>query len=731
MILYKPDWGLQPTVTVQTNTSNDSFIKMHYVLKEMGIENNAFFLALHQPELADVNPHDPENLSAEICCKIAIECKLNPWYYLREIVRIPAQGTPSVPFILNRASLFLFWAYFNSVSTYLVQPRQTGKTITSMALMVLLLYFTYVNTRIRLYTHSTQLIHSNVEKLKLIRDELPKYLVNLSKNDVENKESIQYAQLKNVYVTSTSQASVASAFNVGRGDTILSNQLDELPFCINNRISYPVLMNAKNAAVRNARANNIPHGDIITTTAGKLDTDSGAFAYDILRKSLAFTEKFYDLQSNAELRFLLKNGSKNNILYGEYSFRQLGYTREWCDEVIRENNLEGDAVKRDMYNEWTSGGARPAVKPELLAKIDAFKCDPSELKDVDNYLFRWYEPEEKVWKDKNRWFVIGLDTSENINEDFTTVHMLDIADLSTIATSKCNDEDIIKLGYYLARVLIEHPNVTLVPERKSTAAALISIISTELWKAGINPFTRIYNRVLQHRNETPYDRVEINTPYASEGPTKKYIGYTTSATGENSRDALYKFTLNRALGMNYAVLRDKSLIQELKTLTISDRGRIDHTVSGHDDMVIAFMLAAWFVLFGKNHQLYGIPLHLKLSRVAVDGVSVDVSKAERQRSLGIRINGLDGQIRATSNPIIRGSLEQEKHFLTLQLESLGPDVAAIQTVADLESPSRGLTIEDIVYDPGDSSPARSYRENFERRARDPYGRMKQYDQFSF
>lgn len=722
MILYKSDWSSQPETVVHVQTKNKSFIKMHYVLKDMGIKNNAFFLALHDPDLQYVDPFDLEKMTPELAGKIAVEVKTNPWYVFREIIRIPATGVEPVPFRLDRSSLFMYWSFFNSVNSFSIRPRQTGKTISSEALIVSLMYFIYKNTRIKLFTHSTDLIGENMEKFKLIRDELPPYLILESKKgDVENKEEVRYGALNNTYATKTAQQTVAGAYNAGRGGTVLVNQFDEMPFCANIDISYPVLMNAKNAAVQSAREAGLPFADLITTTAGRLDSKSGKYVYEIMTKCLYFSEKFYDFETRAELMHALEKGSMNSMLFAEYSYRQLGYTTDWANRIIRENNLKGDEILRDIENKWTSGSEHPAVDKDLLELITDYKIDPVEVKTINDYVFRWYEPEDSVWSAKDRYFVIGMDTSENIDRDFTTIHMLDVADLSTVMTSRCNDQELIKLAMYIANLLKEHKNVVLVPERKSTATVLISLICAELWKAGINPFTRIYNRVFQFRNVEPYSKIDVNTTYASEGPHKKHIGFTTAATGENSRDALYKLTMNKALRLNYAKVRDKNLIDELKSLTLTDMGRIDHSVAGHDDSVIAFLLAAWFVIHGKNHYLYGFPDHVKLSRISADGGVVDVSRANRQRTLGIRITELSRQIYATGDAVVRASLLKEKNFLERQLEALGGEIQSLKSIGDASTAIRtNSNLDEVTTFLSDTGTGRnSYHERFLNRVRNP------------
>lgn len=72
----------QPVTTrpifIHKSTTNKSFLDMHYFLKERGIKNNDFFLALLDPGLAGVNPRDP-NLSPAMKARVMQECRLNYW----------------------------------------------------------------------------------------------------------------------------------------------------------------------------------------------------------------------------------------------------------------------------------------------------------------------------------------------------------------------------------------------------------------------------------------------------------------------------------------------------------------------------------------------------------------------------------------------------------------------------------------------------------------------------
>ena len=79
-------------------------------------------------------------------------------------------------------------------------------------------------------------------------------------------------------------------------------------------------------------------------------------------------------------------------------------------------------------------------------------------------------------------------------------------------------------------------------------------------------------------------------------------------------------------------LNDSSLIDEICGISMKN-GRVDHSEKGHDDLLIAFLLAAYFILFGANHQLYGINPDEFLSSVneqTGDNIDPDIKMQQKQ-----------------------------------------------------------------------------------------------------
>ena len=158
----------------QRSTTNTSFVEMSNYLKAIGIKNNRFMLTLLDPDLANIDPHDP-NLPLVYKRKVLCEVYNNFWYYLREVVRVPSTGEPS-KFILNRGNMaFLYLATMN-FNCILLQPRQTGKTIAAAAFYTYVYNFRTQNTQISLLNKEFKDSKDNLARIRAIRDLLPTYL---------------------------------------------------------------------------------------------------------------------------------------------------------------------------------------------------------------------------------------------------------------------------------------------------------------------------------------------------------------------------------------------------------------------------------------------------------------------------------------------------------------------------------------------------------------------------
>lgn len=617
MIMFKQDWQNYPQAIVHTSTRNKSWVRHAELLKTMGVENYFCHLALIDPSLEHVDPHD-ENLDSFTKKKIINECFENPWYWLRECVRVPAKAS-STPKMLdaNRGNIALYFTALNNIDVGLVQIRQTGKSLNCNILTTYMLTLKMQNTTVFIMTHTGKLRNDQVDAIREVRKNLPPYLAMVSKDDVDNTESISVSINNNKITTALPQSSPEDATRAGRGFTTPIIHIDEPAFCKNIEYSFPAIMAASDAASEEALANGYPSYRLFSTTAGNLDSASGKFMYKVFHSVCRWREQLMDANSREELQETIRTNSKNRRLmcYIEYNHRQLGKSDAWLYDRIIRSEASADEVNRDYFNVWTTGSGGSPLDRLIRDAISNSKKAPLWVeKSSDGYVLNWHISKEQL-ADRIRRdvkLVAGLDSSEGLGNDRMTLVVLDEETLEVVATLTISDVvSIIKFADYVSDLMVKYPTLILIPERKSTGIAIIDTLLMRLPSKDIDPFGRIFNRCVHDQVNMNQDLLNtLKTPLSRRPISvyekyKSYFGFVTAGRGEYSRNSLYELILPRLANYSADLVRDESLISEIMGL-VNKNGRIDHSASGHDDMVISWLLAGWLLMFGKNLSDYGI-----------------------------------------------------------------------------------------------------------------------------
>lgn len=678
-ILFLDDIKKYPTAIYDTKTVNRSWVDIVKLYRSMGVKNHAFPLALINPRLQGVDPFDPM-LSEELITMITIECKLNPWYYFREIARVPGSGPADKRMVqANRGNIYLWWSFFNHVFTILIQIRQTGKSFSVDQLTTYLMQVLCQNTKINLLTKDDKLRRENVERIKDINKTLPYYLNKLTRHDADNGEEFTVKLLDNWFKTHLPKRNKQDALNSGRGMTTPIMLIDEGPFQPNIRISLPAALAAMGAAREIAKENNSPYGVIMTTTAGKLNDDSGSYVYEFVSEAAVFDESYFDARNQDHLYELILANSTADIpsFNGTFSHRQLGKSDEWLKQRIAESRSKGEDAARDFLNKWTSGTSSSPFVAEVADRMEKSKKEPVwiETDPMYNYKTYWYLTKEQ--RDnyvKNTKFIIGLDTSEAIGNDFIGLIYLDPKTMNVVGTAMLNSISVYVFIEYVADLLEKYPNATLIPERKNTGVVLIDALMQILPERSIDPFKRIFNWIVQ--DPVTYERQmeEIKIPLNSRDKDiyvrfRDLMGYATSGSGKQSRERLFSETLN-LVTTNFAErINDGRLVNQLLLLETKN-GRIDHTRGNNDDLVIGWLLAAWLLVSGKNLQHYGInPLEIMTHPVQTSENVDTINKSRNEEQVYIRnkIVQLLERLNKETDPFISKKLENELMFLDSRL----------------------------------------------------------------
>lgn len=704
IILYLSDWDLYPTAIADFKTTNTSFLRLAQVYKSMGVRNNVFHLSLLNPTLQGVDPFS-DNLTIDQMVAIGFECAQNPWYFFREIVRVPPQSGPNpVRLRANRGNIGLFWSFFNHIDTALTQPRQTGKSVSTDCLMSNITYMSTDNTTVTMITKDNDLRRKNVERLKKIRDLIPKYLIQLGPDDADNQVELTYKKRMNSYMTAVAQNSEAGANNVGRGLTAPILHSDEGPFTLFINIILPAALAAGTAARNEARANGRPYGNIFTSTAGKKDSREGKYMYDLIHGGATWDERLaYDSKDEAELRArVLANcagvegmkGVKRALFNITLSHKQLGETDEWLMEAIANAGGTPESIERDFLNRWTSGSLRSPLSTELNERILKSVKAPDHLEfSSDNYCLNWFIPQDRVaqYMAEGR-FIAGLDTSEAVGRDTIALVILDIEDLSVVATGTYNETNLIRWSHYLGSLMIKYPNITLIPERKSTGGMIIDYLILQLVKAGQDPFKRIFNRIVDEAAIKKEEYQELQRPLSVRTENfydsrKATFGFNTSS---ESRTLLYTTILQNAAKNAGAVVHSERLSAEVRGLVVKN-DRIDHSSSGHDDHVIAWLLGHWLITQGRNLIHYGIEPSRVMSAVAHyaerEETPGETYQREQQQKLLREAGDLLDQLTTEMDQWVLAKLEGRLRALSGRLVDDG-DTSYVQTIDAAISESR-------------------------------------------
>ena len=278
------------TAYYHMSTTNQSFLDMHYYLKQTGRQNNKFFLVIYDPDLIGVDPRDP-NLNTLMKKKILRECIINFWYFIREVVRIPDQGGAvggGARYKLHRGNLALNFGFLLNWNMFVEFPRQHGKTISAVVWYLWVFNFGTTNSEMMFMNKKHDDSKMNLRRLKDIRDTLPSYLqmkemmgpdgkVKKASNNVESTTNI----INNNKITTKAGArNSAGANGLGRGCTMPIHWYDEYAFILYNDVIYSAATPAFKTASMNAKKNNAPYGILITTTPGDMTTNEGIEAYN-------------------------------------------------------------------------------------------------------------------------------------------------------------------------------------------------------------------------------------------------------------------------------------------------------------------------------------------------------------------------------------------------------------------------------------------------------------------
>ena len=690
MILHQEDWLRYPGAIADYDTPNRSFVKFANLLHRQGIKNCLFMLALHDSGLKGVDPFDP-SLSPQLRSRILIECKNNPWYWLREVARLPATGVNGISIDANRSIIAMWWCLLNCISTYAIQPRQTGKSVGADLFHIYNVMVYGYNTQGLLITKDRPLVVKNTERLKKIRGMLPSYFWMKSRKDKDIEDYINNAQELNTLNLIPAQNDEQSAINAARGYTVERLHVDEIAFVKWNWKMLPAVVSAMDAAIGNAKKAGMLYGRLYTTTAGDLSTRQGKYAYELFCSGCPWTDEFYDIGNRDLLdKFVCEQtGLPVPLVSMQFSHRMLGLSDEEFYQRIMSAPSTDEDINKDYFLIWGKGGKDNIIPKAILADMDQSVIMPKYNEIAANgYVVRWYINKDEIQTYmETHQLILGVDTSEQIGRDSTALVLINTSDLSVVATIQIRSGNLLVAAKWLALFMVRWKTVTLIIEKKSSAQTFIDAILLAFKSAGLNPFARIFNRLVDDKanNLAGYQQIMRGNP--SDDIIDKYRHLFGFNTSEKTRTHLYSKVLQEAAEQTRHVIRDQGLVNQLGQLKIDKDGRVDHTSSGHDDFCIAWLLANWLLRYGRNLNYYGIDSRRAMINVAADGRQLcddDLVEIQKIEQLKQEADELVEEFGRTHHPALRLKVEQRLQVINRKLDQYGVEPRTVDSFARKE-----------------------------------------------
>lgn len=601
-MIKKPSYCEYDEFIYDYETSNVSFIAMASILRRKQvngkkISNYNFFLKLYDEDLIGVDPYDPD-LSPQMKIKVLCETRRNFWYFLREVMRIPEPGG-ATRFKLHRGNLAAAWACLMNIPTYLVLPRQHGKTWVVEAYALWVFNFSSDYTNMLFMNKSLRDSELNLQRLKDARELLPDYMridkvvnENGELKDARSSVTRMKNAVHNQIDVKASARNPISADELGRGMTVAWVWIDEIAFVQFNRIIYAAMAPAWSKAAEIAISKGRPIGKILTTTPSDLSTDMGMFAYELRENAAWFDESLYDLDAS-ELSEFMEKRSQNGYLYIEFQYYQLDHKDPdgWFKEMCKQLLFDWAKIRREVLLQWNNAATNSPFDEADLRDLHSMIIKESDSDSIvinKYYRLNVYRPLNPANK-----YLIGVDVAKGrgAEADRTSITVVDAKTLKLHAIFKSSVIQYKETYRFLHTLVYNYlPDVVLIVE--NNIDTLIEYIKNSTMKHLL--YYEVDKSTIKEKRESMIKK----------GRSASSIIYginTNTQTRAKYFDILFEQVTN-----DKDKLCCRELVEEIETLEYKSSTRIEAVSGKHDDVVISYLLTQYVAQYGTNKPRFGI-----------------------------------------------------------------------------------------------------------------------------
>ena len=550
----------------------------------------------------------------QIAVKIREECRINPFYYFREVARTFDKETGKyIRYQMTIASYTYLWLFCQCINTYREQSRQTGKTYDMTQTGGMEFDLGSRNTTIMVVHFKSAEAGKNRRNMINMVNHIPAYLKFhcIRKKLVKGKEvwtngpdlnapdmskTIVNQFFNNTLKTAAVGATESSASQVGRGDTLQFVFIDELNYIRKANTVLTAVQFAHGMARTIAEKAGDRFGMHFASTAGERNTDYGKEMYELVHNEMCKFDPILFSYKHEDLVKYLQINAKKDFFVISYNYQELGFGETWLESQIKLSTTR-EKFQQDVLNVWLAVNKDSIFSIEQMTRMS----QRSSVNTESTYMYNKYhrityfdDNGDDFWNyiSKHKNIGIGIDIALGTTNDYTVISAIDLETAEPLFIYRNNtltgyDFALLAISFF-KEMRKRNPNHLIIinPEIDGPGQIVIPmLVSDPIVEPMIFRSVKFYNKYFTNGT------VKATTKHLN---ADCYIQYGTSM--QKWRTHLYD-TLLFLLVDKYPYAFDYSeAFNELTTLMRKPGGRIDHKPGFHDDVVVA-TLHAYSLIF--------------------------------------------------------------------------------------------------------------------------------------
>ncbi len=620
-------------------TRNKSFLELYSDLYKLGVKNNKFFLRIYDTSLIGVDPYAPK-LPLDIQLRIFLECLINPWYFLREIARIPEDGAPievggGTQYRIDRNNLACWYLFLNGIPFYQSKPRQRGKTQDCLCRFNYAYHFAAMSSSFLFFSKDLPLAKQNLYRMKCQRDMMPTYLqmkfiiTEDGKYDKgrDNITTMQNPVTHNTVTVMPKATSQDTAIRLGRGATAAFQYYDEFDFISYIKDIINTAAFAFSKASENAAKNGSLFSRTLSSTPGDIDHRDGKFAAEFIDKMVRWEEKYFDLPIN-QLKKILKSPKLNGFVFVEHSWKQLKCSMEWYEEQCKLVNYDEETIAREIDLKRISGSGLSPFRRADIMYINNHIKEPIDQIDYSKNLCPIY-----IYRKLNRkiHYLLCVDPAEGLAQDNTGLSLINPYTRAVDAEFKSPFITQTDMGKLIVKFMDEYCPKSMIVVEANKGRELINYLIDS-----------------KYRYQLYYDVDKLNAKIVDdidEYGAAKRAAYMRRAYGvdttKSSRKVMFGI-LEALMEEEKQILYTKYVVKDISALERKPSGKIAAAEGAHDDNIMSYLIGLFVYNNASNLEEFGIRKGAKSPEEdEIDPNSPEAKKAAIQNILPY----LDGDLK--------------------------------------------------------------------------------------